>query len=130
MGQGDQSIGQQLDRPAFATGRRLALGDRCQDRFDPFINFRVSASPRALVQGEIKATIHKFVPGSQYGWDTGLKCCGNLQVGLLGACKQQNVRPLDFPGTWSSLFGQLDQLYPFFVCQINNVAFGHLPLLF
>lgn len=130
MGQGDQSIGQQLDCPLFATGRRLALGDRCQDRFDLLIDFWKSASPRLLVQGEAKATIHKFMPCSQYGWDAGLKSSGNLQIGLPGICEQQNVCPFDFSGTRSSLLGQFDQLCPFFVCQIDNVAFGHMPLLY
>lgn len=64
MGQGYQTIGQQLHSPTFATFGRLALGNRRQDRFNLVINFWKTACPGALVQGQVRPSVYEIPAGA------------------------------------------------------------------
>lgn len=82
MAQGYQAIGYQLHGPTFATFRWLALGNCRQDCFNLVIDFWKTTCPRALIQRQVRPTIHKFLAGPQYGWDARLEGLCNFSIGL------------------------------------------------
>lgn len=72
MGQGHQTVGQQLQGPAFATARRFALGQGCQDGFNLIINFGKAAGARPFAQGKSKSSVDKLTSGTNDCGPTGV----------------------------------------------------------
>jgi hypothetical protein len=88
MGQGDQTIGQQLDRPALAPFWRLALGQGRQDGFNFFVDLRQTPGPRALVQRSIKTAQHEIASRPLDRRDAGLEGRRYVRIGLVGMGQQ------------------------------------------
>jgi len=73
VGQRDQTVRQQLQRPAFAPIGWLALGQAGQNSFDLIIDFGPAACPGAFVQGKVQAARHKLAPRSNDRISTGVQ---------------------------------------------------------
>ncbi len=129
LGQLDHLAGQQLQRPACPTGRRLGAGGGHQQRLLLAVQLALRARPRLLAQGCLQIAQHQAPLGAVHRRATDADSPGDLLVAGPRIGGQQDLRPLELAGRMLAAAQQRPELGVFFLAQFDPVPYIHSDLL-
>jgi hypothetical protein len=119
LGHLDHLAGQQLQRPACPTGRRLGAGGGHQQRLLLAVQLALRARPRQ----------HQAPLGAVHRRATDADSPGDLLVAGPGIGGQQDLRPLELACRVLAAAQQRPELGVFFLAQFDPIPYIHSDLL-
>ena len=129
LGQRDHLAGQQLQRPARQSGRRLGTGGGHQQRLFLAAQLALGARPRLLAQRRLQVAQHEAPLGPIHCRAAHSDRAGDLLVTHSRIGRQQDLRPLELARRMFAAAQQSLKFAAFFLAQLDPVPYIHSDLL-